>query len=229
MSPFLPGGNFKFILIVGGVGHGFADVPLDAAGAQNRSGNAECDRVFRGKKPTSFVRPTQMRFSVSSVSYSSTCLREIVAEALHFLFEAVVGFVLQAADAEGVSGEPRAAIFLENFQNFFALAEAIKNWRQRADIKRMGAEPEQVAGDSLQLRQDRADHARPRRGFHAHQFFNRFAVAQAIRNRCDVIHAVHVGRELLVAAMLGDFFDAAVQVADDAFGADHASRRRASA
>ncbi len=110
--------------------------------------------------PTPLVRPTQMRFSVSSVSYSSMLCVEVVAEALHILLEAVVGLVLQAADAEGVGGEARAAILLENFQNFFALAEAIKDRRERADIESVRPKPEQVAGDSLQLSQDRANHAR---------------------------------------------------------------------
>ena len=85
------------------------------------------------------VRPTQMRFSVSSVSYSSTLLVEILAEALDIFLQLVVSLILQAADAERVRGQPRAAIFLENFQDLFALAQAIEQRRQRANIKRMRA------------------------------------------------------------------------------------------
>ena len=129
---------------------------------------------------------------------------------------------MQAADAERVGGQPRAAIFLEDFQNLFALAETIEDRRERADIERMRPEPEQVAGDALQFRENRAHHSRARRRFGTQQFFDGFAIAQAVRDRRDVIHAVHVRRELLIAAMFGDFFDAAMQVADDAFGLDHA-------
>ena len=62
--------------------------------------------------------------------------------------------------------------------------------------------------------------ARERR-FRSQQLFDRLAVAQAVGNRRDVIHAVHVRRELLIAAVLGNFLDAAVQVADHALRADH--------
>ena len=62
---------------------------------------------------------------------------------------------------------------------------------------------------------------RARRRFDVQQFLDRHAVAQAVGDRGDVVHAVHVGRELLVGAVLGDLLDAAVQVADDAFGAEH--------
>ena len=111
-------------------------------------------------------------------------------------------------------------ILLENLQDLFALAQAVEKRRQRADIQRVRAQPEQVAGDALQLGEDRANHARARRRFGAEQFLHRLAVAQAVRNRRHVVHAVHVGRELLVAAVLGDLLHAAVQVADHAFRAD---------
>ncbi len=63
---------------------------------------------------------------------------------------------------------------------------------------------------------------RARRRFHHQEFFNRFAVAQAIADCRNVIHAVHIGRELLVGAILCDFLDAAMQIADDTFRASHA-------
>ena len=147
-------------------------------------------------------------------------LVERLAEPLHVLFELVVSLVLQAADAERVRGEPRAAILLKDFQDLFPLAQAVKQRRQRADVERMRPQPEQVAGDALQFGEDRSNHARPQRRFRAQQFFDRLAIAQAVRNRRDVVHAVHVRRELLIAAVLGDFLDAAVQVADHAFRAD---------
>ena len=57
--------------------------------------------------------------------------------------------------------------------------------------------------------------------FDVQQLFDRFAVAEAVRDRGDVIHAVDIGIEHRVGAVLADFFHAAVQVADDAFGAEN--------
>ena len=140
-------------------------------------------------------------------------------KALHVLLEAVVGLVLQAADAEGVRGEPRAAVLLEDLEDFFALAQAVEHRRDGADIERVGAQPQQVAGDAVQFGEDHAHGLRARRRFHVQQLLDRQAVAQAVRDRGHVVHAVHVGVELRVGAVLGDLLHAAVQVADHALGA----------
>ena len=68
--------------------------------------------------------------------------------------EAVIEIVLQAADPEGVGGEPRATIIFENLQNFFAFAEGVKNRCNGADVERVRAQPQQVACDAVQLRQN---------------------------------------------------------------------------
>src|ERR1035438_4778718 len=80
--------------------------------------------------------------------------REHLAEFLDVPLEAFVSFVLQTADAEGMGGEPRAAILLENLQRLFPLAEAVKHRRDGADIERVGAQPQQVAGDPVQFGED---------------------------------------------------------------------------
>ena len=143
-----------------------------------------------------------------------------MAELFDIFFKTVVGFVEQAADAKGVGGQARAAILLKDFQNFFPLAEAVEDRRHRPDIQRVRAQPEQVAGDALQLGEDGAHPARPRRRFRAQQFFHRFAVAQAVGDRRHVVGAVHVGSELSIGTGLADFLHPAVQVADDAFRTD---------
>ena len=59
------------------------------------------------------------------------------------------------------------------------------------------------------------------RSFHVQQLLDRFAVAQAVRDRRHVVHAIHVGIEHGVGAVLGDLLHAAMQVADHAFGAQN--------
>ena len=60
-----------------------------------------------------------------------------------------------------------------------------------------------------------------RRRFDVQQLLHRLAVAQAVRDRRHVVHAVHVGIEHGVGAVLGDLLHAAMQVADDALGAQN--------
>ena len=60
-----------------------------------------------------------------------------------------------------------------------------------------------------------------RRSFHVQQLLYRLAVAQAVRDRRHVVHAVHVGIEHGVGAVLGDLLHAAMQIADHALGAQN--------
>ena len=140
--------------------------------------------------PTFLVRSTQMRLVVSSSSYSSILGRKKVEEVLHVFFEAGVGFILQAADAESVSGEASAAIFLVDLENLFAVAEGVEQRRDGADIERMRAQPELVAGDAVQFSENHANILRAGRRFYVEKFFYGLAIAQAHsrprqRNPCD--------------------------------------------
>ncbi len=140
---------------------------------------------------------------------------------LYVFFEAGVGFVLAAADAEGMRGEARAAVLFENLEDLFPVAEGIEERRHRADVERVRAQPKLVAGNALEFRQDHANVLRARRGFDVQQFLDRFAVAQPVRHGGAIVHAIDVGIEHRVGAVLGDFFDAAMKVSDDAFGAQN--------
>jgi len=80
------------------------------------------------------------------------------------------------------------------------------------------AQPQQVAGDAVQLREDHADRLRARRRFHVEQFLHGQAVAQSVGDGRHVVHAIHVGVELRVGAVLGNLLHAAMQIADDALG-----------
>ena len=163
-----------------------------------------------------------MRFSVSSVSYSSTFVGKVLDERPHLILETFIQLVLRAADAEHVRGQARAAVVLEDLQNLFALAEAVQEGRDGAEVDRVRSQPEQVAGDPVQLRHDHADVLRAGRRGHAQQFLDGFAVAQAVGDRRDVVHAVERGHELAVGLRLAQLLDAAMEIADDAFRIQHA-------
>ena len=171
--------------------------------------------------PTSLVRSSQMRLVVSSVFVFVDLGRDESQEILYVLLEALVGLVLAAADAEGMRREARATIFLENLEDLFPVAEGIEERRHRADIERVRAQPQLVAGDPVQLGQDHANVFGARRRLDVHQLFDRFAVAQAVRDGGHVVHAIDVGIEHRVGAVFGNLLHAAVQVADDALGAQN--------
>src|ERR1035441_6869478 len=78
--------------------------------------------------------------------------------------------------------------------------------------------PLEVAGDAVQFGEDDADALRARRRFHVEHFLHGQAVAQSVGDGRDVVHAVHVGIELRVGAVLGNLLHAAMEIADDAFG-----------
>ncbi len=78
-----------------------------------------------------------------------------------------------------------------------------------------------MAGQPVQFGQDHANVLGAARGFHIQQLFYRFAVAQAVRHRRHVIHAIHVRIEHGVGAVLGDFLHSAMEVADHALGAQN--------
>src|SRR5215472_7643698 len=145
-----------------------------------------------------------------------------LAEALNVFLQRVVGLVLQAADAKCMRGQPRSAIFFENFQDFFALAETVENRRKCANVERVRSEPQKMAGDALQLSQNRSNHFRAWWSFHNQQLFDGLAISEAIADRRDVIHPVNIRRELLIRAVFRDFLNTAVQIPDHAFGADNA-------
>src|SRR5215831_2487528 len=79
-----------------------------------------------------------------------------------------------------------------------------------------------MAGDALELGQDRSNHACAGRSFRHQQFFDGLAVAQTVADGRHVIHAINVRCELLIRAMLGNFLHAPVQVPNHTLGADDA-------
>ena len=214
-------GNFEIEVRIGGVGLRFAQVPLHAAGAQHRTGHAQGDALLAEIMPTSLVRSTQIRLVVSSSSYSSIFGATKFEELLNLALKAFVGLVGAAADAEGVGGQAGAAILLENLENLFPVAEGIEKRRDGADVERVRAQPQHVAGQAVQLGENHANVLGPARSFDIQQFFNRFAVAQAIRHRRHIVHAIHVGIEHGVGAVLGDLLHSAMEISDYALGAQN--------
>ena len=158
--------NLEVEVLVVGVGLRFAQVPLHAAGAQHWARHAQRDAIRSGNHSDIFraLDPDAIRGEQFFVLVDLRAKES--EEVLHFLLEAAVGFVLKAANAEGVRGEPCSAIFLVDLQNLFAVTERIEKRSDGADIERMRAQPELVAGNAVQFSEDHAHMLGPRGRFH---------------------------------------------------------------
>src|SRR5262249_111912 len=131
-------------------------------------------------------------------------------------FEALVGFVLASPDAESMRRQPGSAVFLENLENFFPVAEGVEQGCDGADVECVSTQPEHVTGQPVQLGQNYPDVSCTRWCFDIEQFLYRFAIPQTVRNRGDVIHAVDVGIEHRIGAVFGNLLHSAMEVSDDA-------------
>ena len=158
---------------------------------------------------------------VRSSSYSSIFGSHEIEELLHLALKAFVGLVGAAADAEGVGSQAGAAVLLKNLENFFPVTKSVEKRRDCADVECVCAQPQHVTGQAVQLGENDANVLGAARSFYIEQFFNRFAVAQAIRHRRHIVHAIHVGIEHGVGAMLGDLFHSAMEIANHALGAQN--------
>ncbi len=218
----LANGHLEFDLVIGLIGLSFADVPLHARATQHRPRYAVSDGIFPGEDAhvPGAVNPDAVLGKELFVLIDFG--QEVIAKFHDFLFEPVIEVVLQPPDPEGVRGEARTAVLFEDLQDFLALSKRVKNRRHRPQVERVGAEPNQMAGNALQFRQDHAGVLCPRWNLHSQELLNGLDVSHAVGHGRDVIHTIDVRSELLVGAVLRDLLDAAVQVADNAFRTQHA-------
>ena len=207
-------------MIVGRVRHGLADVPFHTASSEHRPGHTKGDGICRGQNPDTLGTPDPDAVLREQSFVFNDARFKILAEPFNILLERVIGLVLQPADAERMRGQARPAVLFKNLQDFFTLAEAIEERSKCTNVQSMSAEPQEVAGDPLQLRQNRSNHARARWSFHNQQFFHCLAISQAAADSRDIVHAVDVRSKLLIRAVLCDFLNAPVQISDDALRAD---------
>src|SRR5580700_12186866 len=213
--------NFEIEFGVRRVGLSLAQIPLHAAGAQDRAGYAERDAI--GARDHAHILGTLQPDAIGGEQFLVFIdfWRNKSQKILYFLFETGVSLILAAANAKRMRSQARPTVLFENLEDLLSIPKRIEKWRHRSDIERVRAQPKLVAGDAVQLGQNYANILRSWRRFYIQQFFNRLAVTQAVRYGGDVVHPVDVGIEHRVGAVLGDFFHAPVQVSDDAFGAQN--------
>ena len=208
-------------LVVGGVRLVLADVAIDAGPAQRGAAEPQPDRV-PGRDDADVPRALQPDPVVGQeLLVLGDFLIHDLAELPDLDVPAGGNVQRKPADAHGVVGQPRAAVLLEQVENELALAERVEEHGHRPDVHGVGAQPEAMARDALQLGENRADVAGAAGHLDLHQLLDGLAVAQIVRGRRHVVHPVGQQNDLRPVPVLAQLLDAAVDVADDDVGVDH--------
>ena len=197
-----------------------AAVLRHAGAAQRRTGQTDRDRL-EARDHADALRPLEPDAVVrQQLLVLADLLLHESAELADLLVPAGRDVERKSADAHRVVGQPRAAVLLEEVEDQLALAERVEEHGHRADVHRVRPEPEAMAGDPLQLGENRPDVMGAARHLELHQLLDRLAVAEVVGRRRDVVHPVGEQDDLRPVAALAQLLDPAVQVADHHVGAD---------
>ena len=202
-------------LRVGEVVEGLAQVPGLAGGAQQRPGHAQLQQPLAGddRRPLwSAARKTSLRSS--SASYWPTRIGISSAKRAALRLEAERDVLDHAADLEVAGVHPLPGRHLEEVEDLVALAEAVPEHRDRAEVERGGAEPDEVGVDPVELEEDRPQVLGAGRDLEVDQALDRAAVGLHLEEVGDVVHPLDEGDDLPVALVLAGLFDPGVDVAD---------------
>jgi hypothetical protein len=140
--------------------------------------------------------------------------REPIEELLDLRMEPARQVLAQAADADVAREEAEAGNQLVDVEQQLTLADRIEQHRDGADFQAVRADPDQMTGDPLELRDEHADVLDALRHLEPEQLFDGERVGQAVALRAQVIHALDERDDLLPLLLLGGLFDPGVQVAD---------------
>jgi hypothetical protein len=110
---------------------------------------------------------------------------------------------------------------LEQVEHAVALAQAVEEQRDGAQLDAAGAEEDEVAVDPVQLGEPGADPLRPLRHLDLDQPLDRAHVSQLVREEGQVVHPRRVGDALPVGLLLEVLLEAGVDVSDVGVQANH--------
>ena len=144
-----------------------------------------------------------------------------LAEGAHALGEAGRDVLDDAADLDVARVHALARGHLEEVEDRLALAEAVPEHRDRAEVQRARAQPHQVAHDPVELEVHDAQVLRALGHLDAHERLDGPAVGHRVEVVGEVVHPLDDGDDLPVALVLRRLLDAGVDVADDRLEVAH--------
>ena len=207
-------GHVELDLVVGEIRLALAQVPVDAGGAEVRPGLAERDRVL-GREGADAHRPLEPDLvRVEDRLVLVDRLRHPLAERAGLLVEPGRDVLGEAADLEVARVHARPGDHLEEVEHEVALAEAVPEHRDRADLERGGAEVDEVRVDPHQLAERHPHPGRLARHLQLQQLLDREHVDELVVLKGDVVDPGGVGDALPPGLLLHRLLEAGVQVAD---------------
>ena len=217
----VPDRDLEVEVLVGGVRHRLAQVPRVAGRAQQRPRDAEGQQLLLAQRPDvaqalqdDLVVGQQVAVGVDAVGHD-------LAEGAHAIGEAGRDVLDHAADLDVARVHALARGHLEEVEDRLALAEAVPEHRDRAEVQRAGAQPHQVAHDPVELEVQDAQVLRALGHLDADERLDRPAVGHRVEVVGQVVHPLDDRDDLPVALVLGRLLDAGVDVADDRLEVAH--------
>src|SRR5258708_776275 len=206
-------GNVEVIGFVTEVRHRLTNIPVDTGTAQHGSGAAPGHCFFGGDHTQALcaVNPEwvidQQRFVVIDLA------GEIVHKLLERGYKFIGDVAPQATGPEVAAHHALPRNHLEHVQDHFTFTEAIQEYTHRAEVEGMGSQPDQMAIDARQFRQNHSNHLRTFRHIEVCQLFDSHAVHKVVAHRVQVIDAIRHDHGLFPGLRLHVLFDARMEVA----------------
>ncbi len=183
--------------------------------AQHRPGLSERERVVGREEPDALRSLEPDRVAVEDRLVLVDRLRHRLAELPRLGGEVRRQVLGDAADLDVARVHPRPAGHLEEVEDLVAVVEAVPEERDRSELERRRAEPDEVRVDAVQLRQR---HPRPggaARHLDPEELLDREDVEELVRVEGDVVDARRVRHRLPPRLVLHVLLEARVEVADD--------------
>jgi hypothetical protein len=208
-------------VLVARVRHRLAQVPRVAGRAQQRAGDAERQQRLLVER----ARPAQPAqhdlVAVEQVAVLVDAVGHVHAELADLGLEPERDVLEDAADLDVARVHALARGHLEQVEDLLALAEAVPEHRDRAEVERARAQPHQVAHDPVELEVDDAQVLRALGHLEVEQRLDRPAERHRVEVVREVVHPLDDRDGLPVALVLGRLLDARVDVADDRLEVAH--------
>ena len=207
--------HFEVQAVVDAVRGRLADIVVDAGATQARARQRVVNGHVRRNDADTLCARHPDRVGREELGVLRLPLREDLQEVTHHAWKSFRDGARKSANLHHVRGQARAAECLEEIENQLALTEAVERHGERADVERVGSQPDEVGSNPRQLGHDHAPVLGAFRRFHSAQLLERQHAAEVVHRRGDIVCAVGPGNDLRVAVMLAQLLRAAVQVAND--------------
>ena len=136
------------------------------------------------------------------------------AELAHLRLPAARDVLDHAADLDVARVHPLAGRHLEQVEDLLAVAEAVPEHRDRAEVERAGAQPDEVGHDPVELHVQHAQVLAAARHLELEQRLDGVAEGHGVEEVRQVVHPLDDRDDLPVGLVLGGLLDAGVDVAD---------------